>query len=199
MATKTNDRLLNKMTSKDFMPFHLYVWRGDKGSESALELCKGHTQVFVQDVGHLKKHEIPKFLKGVPTLADVKRKDAFQGTACLNKLKELCATELRPAPLMNGFQYSTGDFHSRSFVDGGAVSSMQDIVAGDGLDATIMSGRDKIGDETVSNYMALRSKVADAAVKKAQAKSGSKIPAGSNRVPPSVGAAHLKAVESKES
>ena len=68
----------------------LYVKSNNKPSQLAYELASSlYDVVFVQNVENLEKSEIPPYLKGVPTLIDVKSREVFQGKHCMEKLDML--------------------------------------------------------------------------------------------------------------
>lgn len=70
--------------------FVLYVKPNDPPSKAAYELAAPlHSIVYIQDIRLLERHELPTFLRGVPTLVDVRRREAYPGRLCMQQLEVL--------------------------------------------------------------------------------------------------------------
>ena len=68
----------------------LYVKSNNRPSDLACQKsCCLYDVVYVQNTEDLEKSEIPPYLKGVPTLIDVKSREVFQGKHCMDKLELL--------------------------------------------------------------------------------------------------------------
>ena len=69
-------------------PFVLYLKANDDNSSAAYRLAVPIlNQIEVQDTRQLK--EIPPFLKGVPTLLDIGKREAYPGRLCLQFLERM--------------------------------------------------------------------------------------------------------------
>lgn len=70
--------------------FVLYVKPNDRPSQIAYEIAsKLFDIVHIQDTKRLNPREIPPFLRGVPTLLDVVKKEAYPGKLCIEHLENL--------------------------------------------------------------------------------------------------------------
>jgi hypothetical protein len=68
----------------------LYVKPNDSPSRTAYDLAVPLFDiVYIQDTTQMRVEERPAFLRGVPTLVDVNRREAYPGRLCLQELEKL--------------------------------------------------------------------------------------------------------------
>ena len=71
-------------------PYVLYLKANDSPSSQAYRLAVPVLNLIeVQDTRQLKPGQIPPFLKGVPTLLDIRKREAYPGKICLQFLEKL--------------------------------------------------------------------------------------------------------------
>ena len=71
-------------------PYVLYLKANDNPSSQAYRLAVPVLNLIeVQDTRQLKAGQIPPFLKGVPTLLDIRKREAYPGKICLQFLEKL--------------------------------------------------------------------------------------------------------------
>ena len=71
-------------------PYILYLKANDGPSSTAYQLAVPIIDTIeVQDTRQLKPGEIPPFLRGVPTLLDIAKREAYPGKVCLQVLEQL--------------------------------------------------------------------------------------------------------------
>ena len=79
----------------------LYVKPNDSPSRSAYDLAVPLFDiVYIQDTSQMRPQDRPGFLRGVPTLVDVNRREAYPGRLCLQELERLLE-KFSPASVSN--------------------------------------------------------------------------------------------------
>lgn len=136
----------------EFKRWMLYVREGDRGSIEALKrIVVIESDCMIKDVDTLTNK--PQWLRGIPTLLDLKNKRKFEGSEVLQKLDAAISDEPLPYDNINSKFYSFGDEDGEW---GGPARNTDFILPTLNVDARYSSDG-KVSEQDIQMYERLRS------------------------------------------